>query len=80
VPVVAHPWTAGGLEESSRDAVVVAEDAREWCDAVAELLTDKAAAQRLASRGLEAWDRSYRSDRVAELVREVVLEATRGGR
>ncbi len=80
VPVVAHPWTAGGLEESSRDAVVVAEDAREWCDAVAKLLTDKVAAQRLASRGLEAWDRSYRADRVAELVREVVLEATRGGR
>lgn len=75
VPAVLHPWAADGLVAEGRNAVVVGRDADEWVDAVTRLLTDDDAAQRLAERGREVWQRFYHPDRVAEQIRAVVRDA-----
>jgi glycosyltransferase involved in cell wall biosynthesis len=75
VPVIAHPWTADGLENAAKDGLVVADDPGEWVRAIVELLVDPDAGDRLAARGSTNWRRSYSPERIAGLVREVVCEA-----
>ncbi len=75
LPAVVHPWAAGGLVGGSADAVAVAEDADEWIEVVSGLLGDLEAARDLGRRGHDLWRRFYRPDRVAEQIREVVVEA-----
>ncbi len=80
VPVVGHPWTADGLESGARGALVIAEQAAEWQQAVSLLLNDPEAARRQAELGLSSWRDWYHPDRIARLVREVVDEAAGFGR
>lgn len=77
LPVVAHPWAAAGLM-GGNDAVAVAEGAQQWVDTLDGLLRDDAAAERLGRRGLEAWDRFYRPERVEAAVREAVYAVLTG--
>jgi glycosyltransferase involved in cell wall biosynthesis len=78
VPVVAHAWTANGLDEDVRDGVVVPERPHDWQQTVVELLTQPETAGRLAARGLECWERSYSPERIADLVRDVVRRTAEG--
>jgi len=75
VPVVAHPWTAAGLHGAGQGALRKAENADEWVSALIELLGNRDARATLAARGREAWNRSYRPERVAEQIREAVSRA-----
>ncbi len=72
LPVVAHPWTAAGLDCAGQRAIRQAEDADQWVSALIELLADRDDRETLAALGREAWDRSYRPERVAEQIREAV--------
>ncbi len=79
VPVVGHPWAADGLEEGARGGMIIAEEAKEWQEALSTLLRDPAAARRQAERGQASWRDWYHPDRVAGLVREVVDQAAGSG-
>jgi transposase len=72
LPVVAHPWTVAGLEVSSRCAVRQAEGAGEWIRALGELLGDREERETLAALGLDAWNRDYHPEVIAERIREAV--------
>ncbi|MCK5379722.1 MAG: glycosyltransferase [Acidobacteria bacterium] len=72
VPVVAHPWTAAGLDAAGRGAIRQAESADEWVGALVELLGDRETRETLAEGGRAAWERCYRPERVAEQIREAV--------
>ncbi len=74
LPVVAHPWPAAGLM-GGENAVAVAESAEQWVETLDGLLRDGAAAERLGRKGLEAWDRFYRPERVEAAVRDAVAAA-----
>jgi len=75
VPVVAHPWSAAGLEAVPGTDLLVAESAAAWRDAVARLLVDQELASRIAAAGRARWETVYSRDRVAEAIRQVVGEA-----
>jgi len=75
VPVVAHPWSAAGLEAVPGTDFLVAESAAAWRDAVARLLVDQELASRIAAAGRARWETVYSRDRVAEAIRQVVGEA-----
>jgi hypothetical protein len=75
VPVVAHPWTAEGLDASCRDGVVVADGASEWRRAIVQLMTDRTSAARLAARGDECWKSRYSPDHIREQIRGAVRRA-----
>ncbi|MEN8165464.1 MAG: glycosyltransferase family 4 protein [Acidobacteriota bacterium] len=75
VPVVAHPWTAAGLQSAGREAIRQAEGADQWVEALVELLGDREARDSLAEGGRKAWERSYTPERVAEQIREAVSVA-----
>ena len=75
VPVVGHPWAADGLEEGAREAMVIAEEAGEWQNALTMLLNDPVAARSQAERGRSSWRDWYHPHRVTRLVREVVDQA-----
>jgi glycosyltransferase involved in cell wall biosynthesis len=75
VPVVADPWAASGLAAEPAPGVEVAEQPREWAEAVVRLLTRAEAAQELAARGREVWQRFYHPDRVSEAIRDAVMSA-----
>jgi len=70
VPVVADPWSAGGLEDPS--AVIVAESDDEWVEKLSRLLDDPVAARHQAARGTEVWRAHYAPDRVATQIRAAV--------
>ncbi len=78
VPVVAHPWTAAGLDGAGQGALRKAEGADEWVSALSELLGNREQRETLASVGRKAWERSYQPERVAEQIREAVSVAARG--
>jgi glycosyltransferase involved in cell wall biosynthesis len=73
VPVVADPWAAAGLADPK--AVIEADTAASWVEAVAALLTDPRAARAQAARGAEVWHAHYRPERVRELIRDAVAAA-----
>ena len=75
VPVVGHPWMAGGVEAEARGAVVAAESADQWRLALIDLLTHREHAEELAARGRAAWRRWYHPERVADLIRRAVRSA-----
>ncbi len=75
LPVVAHPWTVAGLDDSSWSAVRQAESAEEWAGALIELLGDRKERDTLAALGLEAWNRGYHPEVIAERIREAVETA-----
>lgn len=75
VPVVAHPWTADGVDHTLRDALVVAEHAEAWRARLLELLTLPDQALLQGERGREAWRRTYSPDRVVHRLRTVLAEA-----
>lgn len=75
VPVVAHPWTAAGLDDSGRSAIRQAEGADEWVRVLVDLLGARDHRETLAAEGREAWERTYRPERVAEQIREAVSRA-----
>jgi glycosyltransferase involved in cell wall biosynthesis len=79
LPVVAHPWTASGVEPAARDALRVADSAAEWRDSIVELLSNPGAARDLAERGREVWRQSYHPDRVAEKLRAALAAVAGGG-
>jgi len=79
LPVVAHPWTADGVEPEAREALLIAETADDWRDAVVELLSDGQAARTLSELGRQAWSRSYQPDRVADELLAALMEASGGG-
>jgi glycosyltransferase involved in cell wall biosynthesis len=76
LPVVAHPWTAVGLDAAGRDALAVADGADEWHRALTRLLTDPSAAAVLGGRGREQWRRGYHPERVDEALRAALAAAT----
>lgn len=75
VPVVGHPWMAGGLEEEARTAMVVAQSAEQWREALVSLLLDRVEAERWGARGREAWRGWYHPERIAGLIRQAVQRA-----
>ncbi len=77
IPVLAHPWTAAGLDDSGRDAVLQAEDPREWIEALTDLIGHREKREALAVLGRNAWNRTYHPQKIAEKIREAV-EAARG--
>ena len=74
LPVVAHPWTASGVEPAARDALRIAESAAEWRESIVELLSNPGAARELAERGREVWRQGYHPDRVADRLRAALRE------
>jgi hypothetical protein len=72
LPVVAHPWTAAGLEPSGQDAVRQAEDPDQWVKALLDLLGHAEQRETLAALGQNAWDRTYHPQVIAEKIREAV--------
>ena len=70
VPVVADPWSAGGLEDPS--AVIVADTEAAWVENLSLLLDDPHSARRQAARGTEVWRAHYAPERVAAQIREAV--------
>ncbi len=72
VPAVVHPWAAAGLAEEAAGAVVVADGAEAWAEALARLLSDAAGARDLGERGRAAWRGIYHPDVVARQIRDVV--------
>ena len=72
VPVVGHPWMAGGVESEARAAMVVAESAEEWRCALISLLSDREKARKRIALGREAWRRWYHPEAVARLIRRAV--------
>jgi glycosyltransferase involved in cell wall biosynthesis len=75
VPAVVHPWAAEGLVENAAAAVVVADGAEAWAEALVRLLSDVAGARDLGERGRLAWRRHYHPDVVAQQIRDVIAEA-----
>jgi hypothetical protein len=73
VPVVADPWSAGGLEDPS--AVVVADGESAWVESLVRFLDDPDAARRQAARGTEVWRAHYAPGRVASRIREATAAA-----
>lgn len=78
IPVVAHPWTAAGLEGEGHGALRQVEGADQWVDALVDLLKNREARDLLAAEGCAAWERDYRPERVAEQIREAVDTAGGG--
>jgi glycosyltransferase involved in cell wall biosynthesis len=76
LPVVAHPWTAAGLDAAGRDGLAVADGADEWHRELTRLLTDPSAAARLGGRGRELWRRRYHPERVDEALRAALSAVT----
>ena len=70
IPVIADPWSAGGLEDPS--AVIVADTEAAWVENLASLLDDPRAARHQAARGAEVWRAHYAPERVAAQIREAV--------
>jgi glycosyltransferase involved in cell wall biosynthesis len=79
LPVIAHPWTAAGVDAEARGALRVADGAGPWRDAVLELLSDPDVASQMSERGREVWRRRFHPERVAELLRETLLGMRDGG-
>ena len=75
IPVVAHPWTAAGLDPGGRDALRQAEDPQGWVGALVDLLGNAEQRETLAALGREAWNRTYHPHTIAEKIREVVEAA-----
>ncbi len=75
VPAVVHPWAADGLAEEAAAAVVRADGADSWSEALGQLLSDAAGARDLGERGRAAWRSHYHPDVVAQQIRDVVTEA-----
>jgi glycosyltransferase involved in cell wall biosynthesis len=75
VPVVADPWAAAGLDRDGAEAVATASSGADWVTVLARLLTDPDEANALGARGHRVWDRRFRSEAVAESVREAVGDA-----
>lgn len=78
VPVVAHPWSAAGLEAVPGRDLLAAGGCGEFADAVLELLLDENRARAVGEAGREAWRYLYEPDRVAEAVREATTAAVAG--
>ena len=70
IPVVADPWSAGGLEDPS--AVVVADTEAAWVENLSRLLDDPHAARHQADRGTAVWRAHYAPERVAAQIRKAV--------
>lgn len=79
VPVVAHPWTADGVEEGGRDGLIIADSPEDWRRAVVGLLADPEAARDVAELGRAAWRLSYHPDRVDDRLREALWAVLDGG-
>jgi glycosyltransferase involved in cell wall biosynthesis len=77
VPVVVHPWAAGGLATDASGAVAVADGAAAWVEVLARLLRDAKAAAELGERGREAWRAHYHPDVIAAKIQSVVAEAAK---
>jgi glycosyltransferase involved in cell wall biosynthesis len=75
LPVVAAPWAAAGLQESSKEGLLQAETADEWLSAITRLLTEPSLAEQVAGQGRSIWDRWYRPERVHEQVQEAIVAA-----
>ncbi len=75
IPVVAHPWTAAGLDPGGRDAVWQAGDSGQWVKALVDLLSNPEQREALAGLGRAAWDRTYHPQKIAEKIREAVEAA-----
>jgi glycosyltransferase involved in cell wall biosynthesis len=75
VPVVAHPWTADGVDEDGRDGLVIADSPDDWRRAVVALLADSEAARQSAELGRAAWRLHYHPDRVDDKLREALRAA-----
>jgi len=75
VPVVAHPWSAAGLEALPGRDLLTAEGCREFADAVVQLYKDSTRARAIGEAGREVWQRLYEPRRVAEAVRSAVTAA-----
>jgi glycosyltransferase involved in cell wall biosynthesis len=78
VPVVAHPWTAGGLDEADREGLVVASSSEEWIDALVQMLTDSGRSEELGQLGRELWRRRYHPAMVEEQIVQAVKAAVEG--
>ena len=74
LPVVAHPWTLGGVEGDGRQAALQAETPGEWTEAIRRLLGDEELRSRLVEGGREIRQRVYHPDAVAAAIRESVRE------
>ena len=75
VPVIAHPWTAAGLDEKDLDGLVAASSREEWIDALVTVLTDDRYADELGRLGRAVWTDRYHPSVVAEKVRQAVQTA-----
>jgi len=78
VPVVAHPWTAAGLDPGGQNAVRRPEGAQEWVKALVDLLGNGEQRQTLAALGKQAWNRNYHPQKIAEKINEAVNKAAGG--
>jgi len=72
LPVVAHPWAAGGLEGGGSGALLKAEGAVDWVDCVSRVVEDTELRDSLRERGREIWRSFYHPDAVAASIREAV--------
>jgi glycosyltransferase involved in cell wall biosynthesis len=75
VPVVAHPWSAAGLEALPGRDLLAAERCSDFAEAVVQLFTDSTRARAVGEAGREVWQRLYEPRRVAEAVRSAVTAA-----
>jgi len=78
IPVVAHPWTAAGLDPGGQNAVRRPEGAQEWVKALVDLLGNGEQRQTLAALGKQAWNRNYHPQKIAEKINEAVNKAAGG--
>jgi glycosyltransferase involved in cell wall biosynthesis len=78
VPVVAHSWSAAGLEAVAGSDLVTAEGCEEFADAVVGLMLDGEHARAVGDAGRDVWRRLYHPRRVAEAVRAAVTAALAG--
>lgn len=75
VPVVADPWSLGGVEAPGRDAALQAGAPGEWVEAIRLLLGDPERCAHLVAKGREIWRRFYHPQVVAEVIRSCVETA-----
>lgn len=72
IPVVAHPWTLGGVEGEASEAALEAETPEQWIQAIHLLMEDDEQRKRLVDKGQLLWKALYHPKAVADGILESV--------
>jgi glycosyltransferase involved in cell wall biosynthesis len=81
LPVIATPWSAGGVETGGAEALLVADGADQWVRGVGRVLDDRQYSDSLANAGRVVFERVYREDRIRRAsveAAEAVLQSNWG--